>query len=306
MTCGAVPRFHGGMLLRRCPHGTWEIAHELPHPALRTSVRHYRGYRISTGLPRSRRELPHGEVTLVLGFTGELRIWTPDRGPAEPTRHGSLLTGLRTDTVIGRHDGGVSGVEIVMSPWSAFTMFGVDMHELAFTHTDPFTLPGRSLRPLADALANTPGWAARFALLDRELTHRLAAGSGCAPQALRAWRLLLGSGGTTPVSVLAAEVGWSRRRLSDAFKEQLGLMPKAIGRVIRLQHSLRLLTSGVAPARVAAECGFYDQSHLAQEFQRMVGCTPGGFLAARRADAAGPPVEDRSRGKVTSVLAGAL
>ncbi|MGW7102043.1 helix-turn-helix domain-containing protein [Streptomyces sp. NPDC054838] len=59
-----------------------------------------------------------------------------------------------------------------------------------------------------------------------------------------------------------AECGWSARTLRARFREQVGLSPKAVARLFRLQHALRRLAAGTAPARVAAACGYHGQAHL--------------------------------------------
>jgi AraC-like DNA-binding protein len=41
-----------------------------------------------------------------------------------------------------------------------------------------------------------------------------------------------------------------------------------------------LLARGHAPARVAVDVGFVDQSHLTRHFRRWVGATPGAYAAA--------------------------
>jgi AraC-like DNA-binding protein len=82
----------------------------------------------------------------------------------------------------------------------------------------------------------------------------------------------------------------------------MGLAPKEAGRVFRFTHARRrieqaamgggLSTAGVGGpggsggggttatfARLAAECGFYDQAHLAREFRALAGCPPSQWLA---------------------------
>ncbi|MEK6292928.1 MAG: helix-turn-helix domain-containing protein, partial [Paraburkholderia tropica] len=46
------------------------------------------------------------------------------------------------------------------------------------------------------------------------------------------------------------------------------------------RHGERLLRRGVSPSLVAAEVGFFDQSHLCRHFKRVLGCTPVEWLNA--------------------------
>jgi AraC-like DNA-binding protein len=265
--------------------GTWEIVRIRPHPGLRSLVHHYQGIRYSTARPRVRLELPHDAVTLFLSFGDPLEVWRPTAGGAAGDRWTSLLAGLRTEPAFGRYQGTVHGVEISMAPWGAFALLGIDMAEAARADIDASDLPGPRWDRLVERLAETPDWPARFALLDRALLRQAADGPAWAPETVHSWRRLSASCCCLAVPDLAAEVGWSPRRLGNVFRHQLGLTPKAAARVMRLQHVLRLLLDGTPQALAAAECGFYDQAHLALDFKHMTSRTPGEFLAA----AACPP-----------------
>lgn len=76
------------------------------------------------------------------------------------------------------------------------------------------------------------------------------------------------------VDGLADEVGWSRKRLSARFRAQLGITPKRAARLVRFDHAAHLLAAGLAPAAVASESGYADQSHLHREVKAFTGLTP--------------------------------
>jgi AraC-like DNA-binding protein len=61
------------------------------------------------------------------------------------------------------------------------------------------------------------------------------------------------------------------------FRQQVGLSPKALARVHRFRGALDILnrSQGEVPwAALAEQCGFYDQSHLINEFRRFTGFSP--------------------------------
>lgn len=62
-----------------------------------------------------------------------------------------------------------------------------------------------------------------------------------------------------------------------------GLTPKRFGRVQRLQRLVRALDgqAQVDWATMAAEHGYADQSHLADEFRELVGVTPTEYVRSR-------------------------
>ena len=130
---------------------------------------------------------------------------------------------------------------------------------------------------LPERLAEAPGWAERFALLDAAIGRRLMAARVPSPDVARAWRRLRETNGRVPVARLAAELRCSRRHLSSRFREQIGVTPKAAARVMRFHHAMDRLHAhgGGRWAEIAAECGYYDQSHLHRDFRAYAGLTPG-------------------------------
>lgn len=78
----------------------------------------------------------------------------------------------------------------------------------------------------------------------------------------------------------AARLGASPAHLIRAFTREYGLPPHRYLTGRRVDLARRLLLDGVPPAEVAARAGFYDQSHLARHFTRMLGTSPGRYSAS--------------------------
>lgn len=76
---------------------------------------------------------------------------------------------------------------------------------------------------------------------------------------------------------LARVCGVDRFRLSRAFKAAFGIAPHGYLIQLRLVCARRLLALGTAPADVASDLGFADQSHLGRWFRRANGLTPGAY-----------------------------
>lgn len=76
------------------------------------------------------------------------------------------------------------------------------------------------------------------------------------------------------LSDIAATLGIDRFRLSREFHAHFGLPPHAWLIQLRLSEARRLLSAGQPPARVAAQLGFADQSHLGRWFKRAYQLTP--------------------------------
>ena len=76
---------------------------------------------------------------------------------------------------------------------------------------------------------------------------------------------------------LANIAGLSRYYLSRSFSREMGISLSAYQMQIRIDRAKKLLVQGKPIAIIASETGFYDQSHFASHFKRLVGTTPGNY-----------------------------
>ncbi|MFD7732918.1 helix-turn-helix domain-containing protein [Kitasatospora phosalacinea] len=133
---------------------------------------------------------------------------------------------------------------------------------------------GRGAVRLEERLRTAASWEQRFALLADALAARRTEGRPADAEVAYAWGELARSHGTARVDALAAEVGWSRKRLWSRFRSQVGLAPKQAARLVRFDHAAHRLAAGGHPAAVAAETGYADQSHLHREVADFARLTP--------------------------------
>jgi AraC-like DNA-binding protein len=223
-----------------------------------------------------RREGPGSSVVLVISFEHEWlmgQALAPER-PFERFR--SFVAGMHDAAVLTEHPGRSEGIQVNLSPPAAAVLLGVPMHELArriVRYED--VLPGE----LVERLAGAPDWDARFDLLESALARRLA--DGPRPDgAMWAWQRLAETHGRVRVETLCRELGWSRRRLAARFRDEVGLSPKTVARLLRHERATELAAAGVEWAQIAYACGYYDQSHLVNEFRQITGASPTQYLAA--------------------------
>jgi AraC-like DNA-binding protein len=268
----------------------WTMAHAVPHAALGGVVAGpYCWYEERTDLPFRRREVATGRVTLIISFTDPLDLVEMTHSDSGGRRFTSFVAGLHEGYAVTEHNGRQAGVQVDLTPLGAARLLGAPPAEVANACTALDDLWGRDADRLADRIASAPGWAARFAVLDRELAARAADGRDADPAVVWAWRHLEGSHGRVPVGVLADEIGWSRRHFTSRFRAQVGLAPKQAGRVLRFRRAVDLLRGGPVRsiADLAAACGYADHSHLVREFRSLGGCTPSEFVRAELPDSGG-------------------
>jgi transcriptional regulator GlxA family with amidase domain len=86
--------------------------------------------------------------------------------------------------------------------------------------------------------------------------------------------------GRITVDEMCEHHGSSRQRLSRKFRDAAGLSPKLYARITRFQALVqRLLEHDVSEwAGVSTSVGYYDQSHMINDFRTFVGAAPTAFF----------------------------
>lgn len=85
------------------------------------------------------------------------------------------------------------------------------------------------------------------------------------------------------LQTVATRVGIGSFHLIRVFRKATGLTPSSWVLDRRVQLACRLLRQGESATRVAAACGFFDQSHFTRSFKSRLGVTPGEFSRATAA-----------------------
>jgi AraC-like DNA-binding protein len=95
------------------------------------------------------------------------------------------------------------------------------------------------------------------------------------------------------IADIAAAVGVSHGHLDREFTRIVGLSPRRLARLLRVERLLQAIDieADVPWADLAATHGWADQSHMIRDFRRHTGSSPSAYLAARRSFATEPTDE---------------
>jgi len=213
--------------------GVWDVARPArPSRVAGVSMAGFRDRGVTT---LGHRAIPHPAVTLVLEFgSGPLIVDDADGRQ----RRGSLVAGLGFGTGAVRVRGqNFEAVQVRLSPVVAHAILGVSPAELGGAVAALDDLWGRPASQIREQLSDASSWEERFALIDVLLARRRRSGSRVDPEVAWAWNRILAGRGQVRVDMLAAEIGWSRKRLWSRFHAQIGLPPKRAAKLVRFDHA---------------------------------------------------------------------
>ena len=137
-------------------HGAWEIISRPPEPRLRPYVRDYAGYvERLTGVLR-RRELPTGDVILIVNLGAPLSVRHPRDATLSLARGDGFIAGLHDTYALTEAVGTQRGVEARLTPLGAHLFFGLPMHVLANRVVGLGDVLGPATPVLVERLAAAP------------------------------------------------------------------------------------------------------------------------------------------------------
>lgn len=94
----------------------------------------------------------------------------------------------------------------------------------------------------------------------------------------RALAFMRSQHGLVSLDEVANQAGLSPRQFRRQCLNQTGLSPKLLARILRFRYALsRIHGERGEHAGLAADCGYFDQSHFIADFQRFSGRTPASF-----------------------------
>ncbi len=221
--------------------------------------------------------LPDGSPELIFNGADPFEYVAPDGTVIE--QPAAFLVGQITRPFTVRPTGRVDLLAVRFEAFGA-AMLHDDLRQLTDRWAAVEHLPVPALSAIAAALRGTSSPDTRLARLHEGLSHVIASRPAPDARVVAAVQAIRASHGAVMVDELVYDLAMTPRTMQRLFARQVGISPKLLGRIVRFQ---RVFTAWRADprrlARVAAECGYFDQSHLVRDFRDFAGAPPAGFLA---------------------------
>lgn len=218
------------------------------------------------------RILPSGCAQIVLSLSRDFLTDCPEGQPEERVAPALMVGQRSTYEIIATAD--LLDLAGVLFEPGALPAFVPDRADLLSNHSVSLDQiwPGTADTLRAQMLERSSPQA-RLGVLESCLAAHLTERHVPHPAVEFALQQCAGHSNRLSIADLARSTGWSERRFSQIFREQVGFPPKVWHRLQRFQRAVRQLRTGVEVrwAELAVECGFYDQAHFANEFRSFSG-----------------------------------
>jgi AraC-like DNA-binding protein len=200
----------------------------------------------------------------------------------------SLICGAHSRWYLVEPGQHVALVGVYFKPGGASPFFGHPAGELHGRHVPLEALWGRSaVEDLCEQVYAEQGSEARLQALERFLLARLASNAWSAPQRFTqhpavdfALDALCASPRLQTIAQVVDQSGLSYSRFIEVFRRQVGMSPKRFSRLRRFLEVVRRAreTEQVDWIDLALAHGYYDQSHLVNDFREFAGVSPATYL----------------------------
>lgn len=235
---------------------------------------------VFTGSEKEAQELKPKAVTLI-----------PDGGSSfifdvnyRQNRHHESIWGVMDKPVVVYNQHSVSKGETMtfgvdFKPGGLYRFLGIPMGEFTNHSPELGSLSYSTFHQLAESIISAGSIGELIHKIEAFLLKQLNEVSSYQPTVMEALYSISETSGSIRVSELANRLLISERSLRRLFHEHVGISPKTLCRITRLQSVMKHCTENkqLDFLMTAYDSGYFDQSHFIKDFKEFCGYTPGQF-----------------------------
>lgn len=178
--------------------------------------------------------------------------------------------------------GNLSMFSVAFKPLGASMFFSVPLKEFFGCIVPARFIWQKDIERLECRMAKTNDFPQKVSLVEEYLLKLLSRKTDDFSQQRmkQSIELINSSKGMVEVETLASSACWSRKQYERHFQDIIGTSPKQFMRIVRFQNTLHHKAShpDTSLTELALESGFFDQSHMINEFKDLSGRTPGQYF----------------------------
>jgi hypothetical protein len=255
-----------------------------PHPDLEAIVKCYWTLEVPAGMnDEKQRIVPDGCIEMAFILGEDIQRYTSETDFILQPR--AMILGQITAPFFIRPAGYVNTFAVRFYPYGFANFVDTPLKELSDKETPLELLFGtKAARELERQIAEATGTRERIERVEHFLSGALRSKTTMDKIVRTTIDTLVSTSGNSPIHSILKNDPSKRRQLERKFARQIGMSPKQLGKVIRLQAALKMLlgTGSEKLTAIAYETEYYDQAHFIRDFKEFTGTTPTEFIDDKR------------------------
>ena len=252
-----------------------------PHPDLKSLVKCYWTLEVPFNKDSPKQRIvPDGCIEMIFMLGDDVKRFVTDEEFIIQPR--AMVIGQITEPFIIQPTGYVNSFAVRFYPYGFSNFASTTIKHLANKETPISLLFGdEPAHQFESEIVNAATTAQRIKIAEDFLLHKLNDTATIDNIVKTTVDTILTSQGSEPINSILRNDPSKRRQLERKFFTQVGLSPKQLGKVIRLQTALKMLLSQQSESltRIAYDSNYYDQAHFIKDFKEFTGTIPRDFLA---------------------------
>jgi AraC-like DNA-binding protein len=174
---------------------------------------------------------------------------------------------------------GIFAVRFHPNGFVPFTSTSISIKDLSNTAFDLSKVFGKEGEEIVQKVINAASTLERINCVESFLISKIINTQTIDRIVKSAVETIITANGQLSIQALSQKVDINRRQLERRFSSTIGLSPKQLSKVIRLQAAFKLLIDkkNTSLTDLAYEGEYYDQAHFIKDFKELTGVTPKEF-----------------------------
>ncbi|MCK6264510.1 helix-turn-helix domain-containing protein [Vibrio sp. ZSDE26] len=251
-----------------------------PHPDLESLISCYWTLDVPSAEDTQRqRIIPDGTIEMAFILGDDIKRYTSEDNFIIQPR--SMVLGQTIDPFYIEPTGYVNTFSIRFYPYGFANFVALPLRTLANKETPIDTLfDEKTAKELEQGIIQAVDTKQRIEIIESFLLKKLSSQVMVNTIVSTTVDALLATKGSSSINEILKEDLSKRRQLERMFVKKIGVSPKQLGKLIRLQSALKMLLNeeGENLTNIAYEHDYYDQAHFIKDFKAFTGVAPKEFL----------------------------
>lgn len=252
-----------------------------PNPSLSRYIDNYMlvdiDWRNTAAVTNVWRLIPYGKVSMLFLYGDRHEYSLQGTTELMQQTRQAFLVGQLTQPIWLKFTGRTRLIKIQFKSSGAQRFLPVNMEEFRNVPSlDLEAVWGGAIKELLEQLEEATSDNERISKLDAFLEKRLLPQMDMVDYVDYSIQQMKACKGNLPIKNLEQKLGITTRQLERLFRNRVGLSPKEMAKLIRLNCAFSSLEAdpGISLTSLSYEAGYYDQSHFSRDFKNIAGVSP--------------------------------